>query len=1156
MQPTYYGHHRRNLTITMIVSLIVVVAFVAGIFAIFGKSPENVTPAVIGSKIDKSIGGGRKLSNASVWDGTSSTIWTRGSGTEADPYLIESAANLAYLRNKVNSGTKYSGKYFLQTVNIDLNNSPWTQIGTSSTSYYFAGVYNGGDFGVTNIRLVNGAYTGFFGVLCGSSSVYAEIKNLNVYYDNTEYSGGAGLVNTIFDYSKIDNCSVDGFTIRTTNGGTSAGGIVRYSWNGQITNCKASNISILMTGDGTTTKVGGIVGHLQKGKCTDCIAQNIYIEVSGTMEGTSDNAEQPGVGGLVGSAYNAQQSNLISTGGTIYGTYNVGGCVGYRNSCSGYLENCSSNFDLIATATNTRIGGILGGSDAHTGLFKLSNNMFTGTISGWANGNYYIGGLVGYLSIRSSGSPITISNNLIQCAFIITDKPAYFGGVFAYGSETVTGNTFVFEYNVINSSVTLDGPTSVTKYKIGKLSSSSAGTSATNNVINSLNWGAAGTGSSSQLKSDTLTKTSSTYSGWTDFSTYWTLDEKINNGYPMLISFLTYANVNGFSGTGNHYSPYIIDSAQSFLSFANYYNADHGFEVYDDVYWQIADEVNELDLSTLGSWRPIGYDADHAFTGHLIGNQTNISNLVIDENYTYAGLFGNVASNASIEWLAVYGDIDYDIATYVGGLAGYVADGALISNCYYMGNITGYLNTTATRNMGGLIGKGAENNVILSYAVATHTAYGSTTTTTENIEAIYGTYQYGSTVGDMKTQNTYEEFGYDFSDETWKIDIQNDGYPYFNLTSCNISAFNITRDITGSGAIMVYVDGQSIPFTDNTSTNSYSAGVTITVEATASTNNAIRSLIINGTTYTSATNKNTITVNNISTTNQAGDFTIVVVFDTQYSITISNGTHSDQGSTSVTGSNITTTNPYKALKSTNITTTSTATTNTSTLKSYITGVTIDGTLVNISSADNTTTTHTINGITYTITRTKTTGFSTQIVTKITITHTLTKSITISTHYNAQQAVSTSVTLVGGDGTTTSTPTGTITADWGSTTNTLTKTEQTDKTFIGWVVNGQIESQEDTFSTQVTSSTTTITELWAVMYNISLTLPTGTESIQVTHMLTGLSYNITGATTLMAGDWIVKVPTGKTLKLNGTTVSPDSQGRYIVSITGNGTLTLS
>jgi hypothetical protein len=295
-------------------------------------------------------------------------------------------------------------------------------------------------------------------------------------------------------------------------------------------------------------------------------------------------------------------------------------------------------------------------------------------------------------------------------------------------------------------------------------------------------------------------------------------------------------------------------------------------------------------------------------------------------------------------------------------------------------------------------------------------------------------------------------------------------------------------------------------------------------------------------------------VNNISTTNQAGDFTIVVVFDTQYSVTISNGTHSDQGSTTVSGSNITTTNPYKALKSTSITTTSTATTNTSTLKSYITGVTIDGTLVNISSADNTTTTHTINGITYTITRTKTTGFSTQIVTKVVITCSLTKSITISTHYNAQQSVSTSVTLVGGDGNTTSTPTGTITADWGSTTNTLTKTEQTGKTFIGWVVNGQIESQEDTFSTQVTSSTTTITELWAVMYNISLTLPTGIESIRVAHAMTGLIYNLSTNTSLMAGEWIVYIPDGYTLKVNGSTVAKTG-GLYRVTISADSTIAI-
>lgn len=35
-----------------------------------------------------------------IWNGTSKVPWTKGSGTESDPYLIESPANLAYLAAK------------------------------------------------------------------------------------------------------------------------------------------------------------------------------------------------------------------------------------------------------------------------------------------------------------------------------------------------------------------------------------------------------------------------------------------------------------------------------------------------------------------------------------------------------------------------------------------------------------------------------------------------------------------------------------------------------------------------------------------------------------------------------------------------------------------------------------------------------------------------------------------------------------------------------------------------------------------------------------------------------------------------------------------------------------------------------------------------
>ena len=55
-----------------------------------------------------------------VWDG-SSEPWIEGDGTYYNPYRIETAANLAYLAEKVNEGYQssgqgvFEGKYFLLT---------------------------------------------------------------------------------------------------------------------------------------------------------------------------------------------------------------------------------------------------------------------------------------------------------------------------------------------------------------------------------------------------------------------------------------------------------------------------------------------------------------------------------------------------------------------------------------------------------------------------------------------------------------------------------------------------------------------------------------------------------------------------------------------------------------------------------------------------------------------------------------------------------------------------------------------------------------------------------------------------------------------------------------------------------------------------------
>lgn len=56
-----------------------------------------------------------------VWDGSAATGFASGTGSEANPYIISTPSQLAFLAQSVNSGNTYSGKYIKLTSNIVLN---------------------------------------------------------------------------------------------------------------------------------------------------------------------------------------------------------------------------------------------------------------------------------------------------------------------------------------------------------------------------------------------------------------------------------------------------------------------------------------------------------------------------------------------------------------------------------------------------------------------------------------------------------------------------------------------------------------------------------------------------------------------------------------------------------------------------------------------------------------------------------------------------------------------------------------------------------------------------------------------------------------------------------------------------------------------------
>lgn len=73
-----------------------------------------------------------------------------GSGTQEDPYVIESELDLINLSMYVNQGNSCEGCYFKQTKSIDLSNVWWIPIGAGKTG--FKGKYDNGGYKVLNVN--------------------------------------------------------------------------------------------------------------------------------------------------------------------------------------------------------------------------------------------------------------------------------------------------------------------------------------------------------------------------------------------------------------------------------------------------------------------------------------------------------------------------------------------------------------------------------------------------------------------------------------------------------------------------------------------------------------------------------------------------------------------------------------------------------------------------------------------------------------------------------------------------------------------------------------------------------------------------------------------------------------------------------------------
>lgn len=345
-----------------------------------------------------------KAEGDTSWYPGETESWTKGSGTQEDPYQIETAAQLAYIAEVVNSGdATYRQKYFKLMNDIQLNSSEsWTPIGGMNTAQ-FSGTFDGDGHTVSDLNVLaaeGNIYAGLFGRISGGT-----IKNLKVegkITAKTKTNGAVCYAGGIVAYAEKSSVlsgltaeiDIDAAVANTSKIYCYAGGIAGYLSGSSITECLSSG-SVNAEGEGSYSYSygGGITGYLSESSAEDC-------ENNATV---AAEAQSPYVGGISGYADGASTriSQCRNFGAVTNNGGYAGGITSYIYSASSVIVSCA-NFGPVVNlsqSSDTGSGGICGYA-ANTDEV-IANCVNTGSISG-----YYAGGILGYANKTVSCSDL------------------------------------------------------------------------------------------------------------------------------------------------------------------------------------------------------------------------------------------------------------------------------------------------------------------------------------------------------------------------------------------------------------------------------------------------------------------------------------------------------------------------------------------------------------------------------------------------------------------------------------------------------------------------------------------------------------------------------------------------------------------------------
>ncbi len=684
-------------------------------------------------------------------------MYSGGTGTSGDPYLVANATDLYDVRSNLN-------KCFLQTADISL-------IGYANWGPFsnFTGVYDGGNHEITNLNSTDGG-------LC-SQITAGTFKNMllsGAIVKDSQYIGG---LSTQCFGGTFDNIHIDVDVSYLSTHRNGVGGFF-----GRLA-CVSSTTMNKCISVGTVTGASYVGGIWGQGEFTTGATTNLIKDCYSTGAITADNI----AGGFCGSAWVVAAS--VTT--TFENCYSAGtiSCAGA--SKGGFCASSGSTNNPIVATYNFYDATTSGMTDSLLATGKTTAQMKTqGTFTDWDFTDIWV-----MDTNHNNGYP-----NLQWYYGLLLNPPSTPTGL---ASTSKTNLQIVMEW---------DASAGATSYKLYQDAAEIySGANLTHTAI-SLTAGteysftvSAINGDGESAQSAAVLVTTNYYVGQGTVGEPWQIGtalELYNVRENLDDYFIQTADI-----SLTDYADWV-----SIDAFTGNYDGDY-YEITDlaSTTWSLFKNITGAELSNIRLSGTIS--GTEAQIGGLFANSTSAStltNCVVDVDITTtnatAGGFcsGSAVADTYTECIAK-GNVSAN--TYAGGFFGYQSSNssgtqAIFFNCYALGNVT---STSAAddRYTGGFGSRVAYANISKCYSIglvsstggsytkgfiggSTHLTYAdnyydSTTSGKSDIEADTGATP--KTTAEMKTEGTFTNW--DFTD-VWVMDTaHNAGYPnlqwYFDL---------------------------------------------------------------------------------------------------------------------------------------------------------------------------------------------------------------------------------------------------------------------------------------------------------------------------------------------------------------------------------------